>query len=186
MALFTYPPVSVDTSGLATEATLLQVETNTASTVTEIQSSNTILNAIENSVATESTLQDTVNELQAANTTLTSLDGKDFATQTTLADALTELQGINSNDFATEPTLTDVKTATEGGLQELQALNAKLPSGLVPEAFDYQALTYVVAGNGQGEIETVTYKTGGAGGTTVATLTLAYDGSNRLSSVTRS
>ena len=32
----------------------------------------------------------------------------------------------------------------------------------------------------------VVYKDGGAGGTTVATLTLAYDGSNNLTSVTKS
>jgi hypothetical protein len=32
----------------------------------------------------------------------------------------------------------------------------------------------------------VVYKTGGSGGTTLATLTLAYDGSNNLTSVTKS
>jgi hypothetical protein len=32
----------------------------------------------------------------------------------------------------------------------------------------------------------VVYKDGGSGGTTVATLTLAYDGSNNLISVTKS
>lgn len=53
-------------------------------------------------------------------------------------------------------------------------------------AYDYIALTYVPSGNGVGEIETVTYKTGGASGTTLATLTLSYDGSNKLSSVTAS
>ena len=57
---------------------------------------------------------------------------------------------------------------------------------LVPEEFDYIGLTYVSGGNGDGEIETVIYKTGGSGGTTVGTLTLGYDGSNRLSSVTKS
>lgn len=60
-----------------------------------------------------------------------------------------------------------------------------LAAGLVPEVYDYIALTYVAAGNGAGEIETVTYKTGGSGGTTVAVLTLGYDGSDRLASVTK-
>ncbi len=68
----------------------------------------------------------------------------------------------------------------------LTALDARLAGALVPEAFDYQALTYVAAGNGAGEVETVVYKTGGSGGTTVATVTLAYDSSNRVTSVTRS
>ena len=57
---------------------------------------------------------------------------------------------------------------------------------LVPFGFDYIGLTYVAAGDGAGEIETVIYKTGGSGGTTLATLTLGYDGSNRLDEVTRS
>lgn len=47
-------------------------------------------------------------------------------------------------------------------------------------------LTYVPSGNGTGEIETVTYKTGGASGTTVGTLTLAYDANDKLSTVTKS
>lgn len=57
---------------------------------------------------------------------------------------------------------------------------------LIPEEYDYLSLTYVAAGNGAGEIETVTYKNGGASGTTVATLTLTYDSSDRLETVTRS
>jgi len=53
-------------------------------------------------------------------------------------------------------------------------------------AYDYLALTYVTVGNGIGEIETVTYKTGGVSGTTVAVLTLAYDVNNNVISVTKS
>lgn len=56
---------------------------------------------------------------------------------------------------------------------------------LVPEEYDYLLLTYVSSGNGIGEVETVTYKTGGSGGTTVATLTLTYDGDDKVSSVAR-
>ena len=51
--------------------------------------------------------------------------------------------------------------------------------------YDYIALTYVVSGNGAGEIETVIYKDGGLSGTTVATLTIAYNSSNEISSVTK-
>jgi len=57
--------------------------------------------------------------------------------------------------------------------------------GFAIPAHDYIVLTYVAAGDGVGEIETATYKTGGSGGTTVATLTLAYDASDEISSVTR-
>lgn len=63
---------------------------------------------------------------------------------------------------------------------------AKTAAALVPEAFDYISLTYVGAGNGQGEIASAVYKTGGSGGTTVATVTLTYNVNNKISSVTRS
>jgi hypothetical protein len=65
------------------------------------------------------------------------------------------------------------------------ALLEKLVGFEIP-AYDYLALTYVTVGNGIGEIETVTYKTGGVSGTTVAVLTLAYDVNNNLVSVTKS
>ena len=61
----------------------------------------------------------------------------------------------------------------------------QIAEGLSIPKYDYIALTYVAAGNGVGEIETVTYKTGGASGITVGALLLGYDASNRLSNVTR-
>lgn len=63
----------------------------------------------------------------------------------------------------------------------LRTLNAG--GTLVPEKFTRTVLTYVVAGNGTGEIQTVTYFDGVE---QVATLTLMYDGQNRLVDVTRS
>ena len=59
-------------------------------------------------------------------------------------------------------------------------------AGLVPSAYDYVACTYVSAGNGAGQVEVATYKTGGSGGSTVATLTLTYDSSNRIATITKS
>jgi hypothetical protein len=50
----------------------------------------------------------------------------------------------------------------------------------IPE-HDYIALTYTGS-----NLTGVVYKDGGAGGTTVATLTLAYDGNDNLTSVTKS
>lgn len=58
-------------------------------------------------------------------------------------------------------------------------------AGFVTNGYDYIALTYVSAGNGAGQIETATYKTGGSGGTTVATITLTYDASNRVATITK-
>jgi len=58
-----------------------------------------------------------------------------------------------------------------------------LTDTLVPEQYDEINLTYVTSGNGIGEIETVVYKNQT---NTVATLTMTYDGSDKLSSVVRS
>ncbi len=61
------------------------------------------------------------------------------------------------------------------------ALNVRNLTQLIPYVYDYISLSYT--GN---NLTTVVYKTGGASGTTVATLTLTYDGSNNLLTVTRS
>ena len=53
-------------------------------------------------------------------------------------------------------------------------------AGITVPKHDYVALGYT-----GDNLTTVTYKTGGSGGTTVATLTLAYSGST-LTSITRS
>ena len=58
-------------------------------------------------------------------------------------------------------------------------LDDKLGGVLVPEAYDYIAYTWT--GN---NVTQIVYKTGGAGGTTVATLTLAYTG-NKVDSITK-
>jgi len=58
-------------------------------------------------------------------------------------------------------------------------------AGLYIPQHDYASLTYVAAGNGVGEIETITYKQGGASGTTVAVMTLGYDSINKLETITK-
>lgn len=62
------------------------------------------------------------------------------------------------------------------------AFSAKSASSDVHEAYDYRAFTYVAATQ---KIDTITYKSGGSGGTTVALQTFAYDGSDRLTSITK-
>jgi hypothetical protein len=54
-------------------------------------------------------------------------------------------------------------------------------TGLEIPEHDYVGLGYT-----GDNLTSVVYKTGGSGGATVATLALAYDGSNKLISVTRS
>lgn len=70
-------------------------------------------------------------------------------------------------------------------LDTLLNLKTTPQNQLVLLPHDYIATTYVAAGNGIGEIETVVYKTGGSGGTNVAVLTMTYDSSNRLVTVTK-
>ncbi len=53
-------------------------------------------------------------------------------------------------------------------------------AGFFTQPYDNMLITYVAAGNGAGEIETVTTKTGV---TTVQTLTITYDSSNRISTL---
>lgn len=126
MSTFIYPPTP-PASGGATEATLLQVEQNTADTVTELQDVNLELNS-------------QTTELQAANASLDAIEA------------------------------------------DVNSLEAKTASGMVTEAHDYQEITYVGVTT---RIDTVTFKSGGSGGTTVAVLTMGYDGSDRLTSVTK-
>lgn len=54
-------------------------------------------------------------------------------------------------------------------------------TGLEIPAHDYIDLSYTGS-----NLTSVVYKDGGSGGTTVATLTLAYDGNDNLTSVTKS
>lgn len=58
-------------------------------------------------------------------------------------------------------------------------------AGLVLEPFDSVILTRRTSAPALGEIATATYKSGGLNGTTVATLTLAYDSTGRLESVVK-
>lgn len=62
----------------------------------------------------------------------------------------------------------------------IQAFANKTGAGFVPEMFDETVITYVGATT---NIDTVTYKLASA---TVATLTLSYDGSDRLIDVVKS
>jgi hypothetical protein len=66
-----------------------------------------------------------------------------------------------------------------------QALKVKgIGATLVTESYDYIALTNSVI-SGTTVPVTIVYKTGGASGTVVATLTLTYDGSANLLTVTK-
>ena len=81
-----------------------------------------------------------------------------------------------SSDVASSALPTGASTAANQALVigELQTINS-----LVPDTYDYIALTYT-----SDNLTGVVFKTGGSGGTTISTLTLAYTGTV-LDSVTK-
>ena len=87
--------------------------------------------------------------------------------------------------------VTTIDYTTAAGASTVTTLDAgtysveQVAEGFHLPEYDYLTIAYVASGNGAGEIETVEYKQGGSGGTVVAELTLAYDASNRLQTVTR-
>lgn len=219
MAQFIYPPLSVNTAGLATEAKQDVIISELQDVNTELDTQTTSLANIETSnAAIQTNTADNATEttLSTLNAKVTAVDTTGKATEAKQDAAILELQQIETaiGLGATEATLSalnakvtavdttgkateakqdniitelqSLNTSTDNIEADIDALNARLAGNLVPETFDFIALTYVAAGNGAGEIETVTYRTGGAAGSIVATLTLAYDASDRISSVTRS
>lgn len=74
------------------------------------------------------------------------------------------------------------QTIRDAYVDELEA-HRVIPLGvLVPEDFNSVDITYISSGPGTGEIGTVVYK---LDGNSVATLTLSYDGSNRLINIVK-
>lgn len=191
MSLFIYPPQQVSIPGVATEATLQQVLNETQDINTELDTQTNELQGINSELNTQSVT------LSSIDTSLNNIEATDFATEAKQDTQITELQSINTELDTQSTTLSSIDTslnnieavdfATETSLSaaasDLVDLNARLAGALVPETHDYIDITYVGATT---DINTVVYKTGGSGGTTVATLTMGYDGSNRLTSVTRS
>lgn len=90
--------------------------------------------------------------------------------------------GTNSQVFTVSG---EAKVIATGAATEvtLASFSAKSSGALVPVAYDEVALVYVASGNGTGQIQTATYKLASS---TVKTLTLSYDSSNRLSGVVAS
>ena len=114
-----------------------------------------------------------INEFQKHEQTPQELQNRSF--DPTFDVAASEILGYDAAGGA----LRRIAVNSDGQLEAL-GINS-----LITAAFDYIALTYVAAGNGEGEVETAIYKSGGSGGTTVATLTLAYNISNEITSVTK-
>jgi predicted nucleic acid-binding Zn-ribbon protein len=175
--LFLYPPTPLDKTGLATEA-------KQDAQITELQNIVTEINNLELDVENINVNVDGLETLVAAsNVQLTAINANTDNIEADLVAIAGYVDNIEANQATAQTTLTSIDTSTNNIETDVDSLNAKLAAGLVPESHDYISMTYVGATT---DIDVVTYKTGGVAGTTVATLTLGYDGSNRLTSVTRS
>jgi len=73
-----------------------------------------------------------------------------------------------------------ILTTTAADTALIKANSTKVPGFSLP-AYDYISCSYTGS-----NLTGVVYKSGGSSGSTVATLTLTYDGSNNLTSVTKS
>lgn len=248
---FIYPAQAINIPGVATEATLLLVEANTADTVQELQDVNSELNTQSASLAsidtkltaplavdgpltdtelratpvpvsgpltdaqlratdvpvsgpvTDAELRATPVPVSAASlplpsgaateATLASIDGK-VLTDTQLRAAPVPVSGTvtanaGTGTFAVSAASLPLPAgaATEATLAAVQAsvdvLNARTAGSLSPVEYDEQVISYVLAGNGIGEIFQIVYKLATV---TVLTVTLSYDSSNRVTGVVAS
>lgn len=223
MATFVYPPVTISTAGLATEATLSAInakindnygassgavrtaaQVGNATGAADFGSGTTSAQTQRAVLATDQTpipatqsgpwdIQSIVNPVDAAQfgtwniATVTDIVGTislptGAATESTLSNIDSTTQNMDGNIQSIAGDTPVISSAVQSSNTHLSSLDARLDGGLVPFTFDYQAISYVGVTT---DIDTIVYKSGGSGGTTVATLTMGYDGSNRLTSITR-
>jgi hypothetical protein len=94
-----------------------------------------------------------------------------------------QLDNLNVNTDQIESkqdTTNALLTTTAADVATIKGNSAKVPGFSLP-AYDYISCSYTGS-----NLTGVVYKFGGSSGTTVTTLTLGYDGSNNLTSVTKS
>lgn len=207
MSTFIYPSISIDTTGLATEAKQDDIIAELVDVNSELDTQTAILTGVASTdFATQTTLAAVLTELQlkadltetqpvsaaslplptgaATETTLltvasdtTSIDSKITAVDT---DNVTVISSSLPTGAATSANQTTANASLANIESDLDNLNARLAGNLVPETFDEVVLTYIGSTD---RINTVVYKLSTV---VVATLTLTYDGSDRLSGVLRS
>lgn len=215
MAQFVYPPQSVAIPGVATEATLLLVEANTADTVQELQDVNSELNTQS---ATLSSIDAKLTAPIAVDGPLT--DAELRATAVPVSGPLTDVQ-LRATAVPVSGPLTDAElrataVPVSGPLTDAElrasavpvsAASLPLPAGAATEVTLSSILTATDDLNARlsGAIvpyefdeQVISYVGAGNGvgevfqvvyklaTVTVATVTLSYDSSNRVIGVVRS
>lgn len=175
--LFIFPPTKIDKTGLATEDAQQAQLTELQDINTELDTQTVVLNDVSGYLANiDITSTDTLTILNDSYNLLTTVESDLVA----IAGYVDQLE---AGQVTSQGTLSSIDTSLNSIEADTLAQKLKSASALVTSPFDYISLSYVGVTT---KILTVVYKIGGAAGTTVATLTLGYDGSDRLTSVTRS
>jgi len=104
----------------------------------------------------------------------------DSTTGRLLVDTEANLSADLSDIENKQDTTNALLTTTAADVALIKGNSTKVPGFNLP-SYDYISCSYT-----SGNLTGVVYKSGGSSGTTVATLTLGYDGSNNLTSVTKS
>ena len=160
--------IVTNTTGLATQATLSEIalDTDNLATILANQTNGSQTTQVSSSAlpAGAATSANQATEISDLGSIVTNTTG--LATQSTLAEIATD-----TDNLAT--ILANQTNGTQKALNTAQ---------LVPVAFDTIQVTAV---DGSDRPTTILYKTGGLAGTTVATLTIVYDGSGNFQSVVR-
>lgn len=99
------------------------------------------------------------------------------ATEATLSSLNGKVVAVNTGAVVVSSSALPTGAATEA------TIAARLTGSLVPKAYDEIDLTYVPSGAGVGQIQTAVYKLATV---TVKTVTITYDGSDRISTVVAS
>lgn len=87
----------------------------------------------------------------------------------------------SGNQTAMISELQDVEAAVLAGNTDIATIKDKMASAQVTENFDHKSIVYFPNGN----INYVSYKLGGIGGTEVARLTYTYDANDNITEITK-
>jgi hypothetical protein len=192
MALFIWPPNQTVITGVATEATLLAVKGDTAALVakdyatqTTLAAAKLVLDSIDNG------LPNALGRQAAAASTGVVLSTED---KTSLDAIGTSAAALVLKDFATEATLGNIQidgsqtaansTSILADTTLIRNYTQKIAPGILSNTGLFDTIIPNLAG---ASTDIYTYKTGGIGGTTTATLTINYSDATKaiISSIVR-
>lgn len=161
MAQFIFPPTTVTIPGAATEATLLQVEANTADTVTELQSANTTLTSIDGKVLTDTQLRATPIAVSGPLT-----DVQLRATAVPVSGPLTDVQ-LRATAVPVSGPLTDAElrataVPVSGPLTDSQLRATAVPVSAASLPLPSGAATQTTLANVQSAVDALNARTAGS------------------------